>query len=82
MRLLYQYISQAKSDPNNYRPISILPTISKIIERHVATQLFDYLKKKHNLLYANQSGFREYPLCCTALLKLTRGLLTLMMESV
>jgi len=63
------YKSGPKSDPNNYRPISILPTISKIIERHVATQLFDYLKQ-HNLLYANQSGFREYHLCCTALLKL------------
>ena len=63
------YKSGPKSDPNNYRPISILPTISKIIERHVATQLFDYLKQ-HNLLYANQSGFREYHSCCTALLKL------------
>ena len=28
-----------KSDPNNYRPISILPTMSKIFERHVANQV-------------------------------------------
>jgi len=52
-----------------------LPTIYKIIQRHVATQLFDYLKK-HNLLYANQSGFREYHSCCTALLKLIDSWLT------
>jgi len=69
------YKSGPKSDPNNYRPISILPTISKIIERHVATQLLDFLKQ-HNLLYANQSGFREYHSCCTALLKLIDSWLT------
>ena len=29
--------SGPKSDPNNYRPISILSTLSKIFERHIAT---------------------------------------------
>ena len=33
----------SKEDPSNYRPISILYTISKIFEKHVSTQLF---KKK------------------------------------
>jgi len=65
------YKSGPKSDPNNYR--SILPTISKIIKRHVATQLFDNYLKQHNLLYA---GFREYYSCCTALLKLIDSWLT------
>jgi len=58
---------------NNYR--SILPSISKIIERHVATQLYVFLKQ-HNLLYAKRSGFREYHSCCTALLKLIDSWLT------
>ena len=43
---------------NNYRPISILPLLSKIIERHVHDCLFYYLTI-NNLIYSNQSGFRS-----------------------
>ena len=32
-------------DMDNYRPISILPTVSKLLERVVHTQLCDYLSK-------------------------------------
>ncbi|KAI8518827.1 hypothetical protein Bbelb_020840 [Branchiostoma belcheri] len=43
--------------PNNYRPVSILPTVSKILERAVHTQLYDYLTE-NNILSDRQSGFR------------------------
>ena len=58
-----------KTDPSNYRPISILPTISKIFERHVNKHLMGYLNK-HNLINKNQSGFRAKHSCQTALIKL------------
>ena len=58
-----------KSDPSNYRPISILPTISKIFEKHVIKHLMAYLNK-HKLLHKNQSGFRPKHNCQTALVKL------------
>ena len=46
-----------KEDVNNYRPISILPTISKIIEKWVENQFSKYLNE-FNLLHKTQSGFR------------------------
>ncbi|KAL9976863.1 hypothetical protein ACROYT_G014201 [Oculina patagonica] len=45
-------------DVNNYRPISVLPVLSKIIERHVHDHLSDHLND-HDLIYKNQSGFRK-----------------------
>lgn len=47
-----------KTDMDNYRPISILPAVSKIIERAVYQQLYQHLDK-HNLLCPFQSGFRK-----------------------
>ena len=41
----------------NYRPISILPTISKIFERIIHNQIQDYFQC-NNLLYNGQYGFR------------------------
>ena len=45
-------------DVNNYRPISVLPVLSKIIERHVHNHLSEYLNV-YDLIYKNQSGFRK-----------------------
>ena len=49
--------SGAKDEINNYRPISILPTVSKLIEKWVDSQFFKYLDN-FNLLHKSQSGFR------------------------
>ena len=44
-------------DPGNYRPVSILNVLSKLLERAAHTQLSEYLEKR-GLLFENQSGFR------------------------
>ena len=59
----------SKDDPSNYRPISILPTISKKFEKHVNSHLMGYLNK-HKLIHECQSGFRQKHSCNTALVKL------------
>lgn len=61
--------SGPKSDPANYRPISILPTISKVFEKHINKHMLSFLNK-YKLIHANQSGFRQKHSCQTALVKL------------
>ena len=43
---------------DNYRPISLLPIISKILERHVHKHMVKFLDENH-ILYPHQFGFRE-----------------------
>ena len=50
--------SGSKEDINNYRPISLLPSFSKIFEKLISTRLVNYLE--HNKLLTDcQHGFRE-----------------------
>ena len=42
----------------NYRPVSILPALSKIVERILHDQMSDFFEAKH-LLCMNQYGFRK-----------------------
>lgn len=46
-----------KSDPCNYRPISVLPVISKIFEKVIYTRIEKYLDTR-KILYKKQYGFR------------------------
>ena len=41
----------------NYRPISLLPQMSKILEKIIKECLLNYINK-HNILIDNQFGFR------------------------
>ena len=43
---------------DNYRPISLLPSISKLFEKVVSNQVSEYLMK-NNLFRDGQYGFRE-----------------------
>jgi hypothetical protein len=42
---------------NNYRPISLLPALSKVFEKVVHKQLYDYFNQ-NKLFFNNQHGFR------------------------
>jgi len=71
--------ANCKDDVNNYRPISVLPSVAKIFERIVFNQLYDYLNK-NGLLSSSQSGFRPTYSTATALLEATTEWLTNMDE--
>ncbi|MCU7801208.1 MAG: reverse transcriptase family protein, partial [gamma proteobacterium symbiont of Lucinoma myriamae] len=50
--------SGSKDEVDNYRPISILPTLSKLIEKWVNIKFTAFLNL-YELLHQRQSGFRE-----------------------
>ena len=60
------YKNNSKDDPNKYRPISVVPILSQLLERHVADHLFEFLTS-HDLLATRQSGFWWKHSCETAL---------------
>jgi len=47
-----------KLSPDNYRPISLLPNFSKILEKVVSNRLIGFLGD-HNLISEHQFGFRK-----------------------
>lgn len=51
------YKKKSKLDAGNYRPVSMLSIISKILENSVSVQLNKYVTD-NNILYKFQSGFR------------------------
>ena len=67
----------SKQDPSNYRPISVLPTISKLLEKTVHMQLYSYLCD-NNLLSQKQSGFRLNSSAVTASAMFTDKILSAM----
>ena len=57
----------SKTNVDNYRPISLLNSFSKIYEELMHTRLFEFFECK-NSLYENQYGFRSGRSCEHALL--------------
>ena len=63
----------SKSDPANYRPISLTCILCKVMEHIIASKLTQHFNK-HNILYDLQHGFRERRSCKTQLIQLVEDL--------
>ena len=63
------YKAKNKEIKNNYRPISLLITISKILEKIIYSRTYQFLDK-NNLIYHSQYGFRSKHSCENAIQEL------------
>ena len=62
--------SGERNDPNNFRPISVLPTIARVFERLVYKQMYTNLTE-NKLIQPCQSGFRSLHSTVPAFLVMT-----------
>ncbi len=60
---------------SNYRPISLLPVISKILEKVISSQTYDFFQKEKHF-YGSQYGFRNKHSTEFATLEIVNRLLT------
>ena len=68
------YKSKNKQEFCNYRPISLLPSFSKIIEKVIHKRLYNFLNT-NGIFYENQYGFRPNHSTINALTKFTSNIL-------
>ena len=62
-------------DVNNYRPISLLSTFSKILEKLMHKRLYNFLEI-HGILYESQFGFRKNNSTLHSLIQITEQIKT------
>ena len=55
--------------PTNYRPVAILPILSKVLEKAVFLQIVDYMDSNH-LIHPNHHGFRAGHSTTTGLIQM------------
>ena len=63
-----------KLEPKNFRPISLLPLISKVLEKVIHDQMQTFLTD-NNIIYCYQSGFRKFHSTDTCLSYLNNNIL-------
>ena len=56
-------------EPKNYRPVAILPILSKILEKIISQQIIQYLNE-NDLFHPNHHGFRANHNTTTALIQM------------
>ena len=68
------YKSKAEYECTNYRPISLLLTISKLLEKLMYKRTYYFLEQT-NQLYQSQYGFRKSHSCETAIMELVSSII-------
>jgi len=66
------HLDDSKSDPNNYRPISVVPILRCTSEKLAAAQLYNYCELDA-IIPQQQFGFQRHSSCKMALLLATNS---------
>ena len=74
-RLIPIHKAETRTERSNYRLISILPVLSKLLERHVANSYVKFLTE-NNVLSSCQHGFRPHHSCESTLILIYEHLLS------
>ena len=72
-KIIPTYKKGNKTECNNYRPISLISNLSKILEKIMYTRLYSFLEQK-NALYEHQFGFRNNHSTMHALMEITESI--------
>src|SRR5215813_13010952 len=67
------YKSGDRLDSSNYRPISLLPAISKLLEKTINKRIVDFFED-NKLFYEHQYGFRKHISTSNAIFNLTNNI--------
>ena len=62
-----------KQNVKNYRPVSLLPIFGKIFERLIYNETYS-LFIENDIIYPNQSGFKEGDSCINQLFSITHDI--------
>ena len=68
------YKSKTREEPTNYRPISLLLTLSKLLEKIIYKRTYEFLENNHSL-FTSQYGFRSKHSCENAISELLSTIL-------
>ena len=79
-KVIHIHKRQSKVDYTNYKPISLLSNIFKIIEKRTRKRLYNFLDM-NNLIYSLQSGVREKHSTTHVLINLTDSIRQTLVES-
>ena len=63
------YKSKSRQEATNYRPISLLLTMSKLLEKIIYKRIYGFMTE-NNLIFASQHGFRNKHSCESAISEL------------
>ena len=66
--------SKERTEPNNYRPISLLLTLSKLLEKVMYTRVYNFFTETDQI-YNSQYGFRNSHSCQHTVSELTSAVL-------